>query len=116
MFSITLTRGEKAHAEWALVPMAELVSEQASDPEPWDGERWYFETDLPRLEAGRMVFPKASMVVDDMLYRLTEQLRDMADGAGERYPRSAQTLADKIEAAALAAGWQRTMGHGWRQL
>lgn len=79
-------------------------------------DRWYEEHDLPSITESVLTFPHPSIAVDDVLYRLTEQLRDMAEQAGERYPTSAATLAKKIEQAALAAGWTRTMSRGWIEL
>ena len=110
MIAVELTPAQKSHAEWALDPMTDVVREDDLE------DRWYEEADLPTIEGSRLIFPRPSLAVDDMLYRLTEQLRQMAEQAHERYPLSAETLARKIKVAAAAEGWKRTMGPGWIEL
>ena len=109
---VPMTPAQKAHAEWALDPMGDF----ASDPNSEDEEFLYSEADLPTLDGMRLVFPGPSLAVDDILYRLTEQLRDMAEQAGKRYPSAAGTLAELIELTAARQGWVRTMGPGWREI
>ena len=100
---VQMTAAQKEHAEWALDPMGDFAQESDA----------YEEDDLPTIDGLVLIFPHPSLAVDDILYRLVEQLRDMADGACERYPIAAGYLAERIEKAARAAGWVRTMGHGW---
>lgn len=105
-FTISITAAERGHAEWALDPMMDIP----------DAEDWYTDADLPLVFKTELVFPSVSMAVDDLLYRLEEQLADMADQEGKRYPRAAGTLAQKIRDTAGVAGWRATMGRGWREL
>jgi len=99
-FAISMTPAQKDQAEWALDPMGDFATDGEAD------ERLYGEGDLPTIDGAVLTFPRPSVAVDDILYRLTEQLRDMADQAGERYPRAATVLAEKIRVAAMLAGWK----------
>jgi len=91
--SLTLTRAEANQAGWALDPMRDHASD---DPE----ESRYPPKAVPDLDGTCLTFPTGDRAVPlDMLYRLEVQLAEMAQDAGERYPRSASALATKIRTA-----------------
>jgi hypothetical protein len=106
---VHMTPLQRDHAEWALDPMADVPDSDDSE------SRWYKSEDLPTISGATLIFPHPSLAVDDMLYRLVEQLGDMAEQAHERYPRSAGLLAERIKIAATAVGWHPTLGPGWRE-
>lgn len=100
MHRIKLTPSQIAHAEWALEPMRDCADDEDFD---------YEENDLPHVENDELVFPtKNRAVMEDMVYRLSEQLPDTAkDDHDARFEgmfrhgssvRAAARLADKIRA------------------
>ena len=105
--SLNLTLAEAEQASWAIDPM----HDHASD-DPAEGR--YSPEAVPDLDGLRMTFPTADRAVPlDMLYRLEEQLAEMAKDSGERYPRSARTLAAKIRTAfAVTADESRRIARG----
>jgi hypothetical protein len=83
---VPVTARERDHAAWALDAMADLIG----DPD-WG----YTAADLPTITESTLVFPNAVMV-EDMLYRLEEQLPDMAMQMDK--PRSAYAAALSLAA------------------
>lgn len=94
---IHLTVAQAAAAEWALEPMEDYFAGLVEDGELAEVPP------LPRVEGRVLIFTPDPDVVEDLRYRLTEQLPDMAEGrmAGERdTTRSAANLWKRIAAAA----------------
>lgn len=68
-----------------------------------DAEFGYEDGDLPRIEYGRLWFPN-SVMVTDLLYRLEEQLPDMAQQVQQPMSAGARLLAKKIRKVVTAHG------------
>jgi len=93
---IPMTRGERDWAEWAIGGMPDY---------PEGREEMYGrdvpDSEMPRIEGMELIVPADPEVLDDLLYRLEEQARDVAAGdATEQVTaarmRPAQALAAKI--------------------
>lgn len=97
MKTITLTKAQASMAEWALDAMESYAFEEDNEG--------YGEADVPKLKDLALNFPTSNdEMIDDFLYRLEEQLPDVADGADTDAQkngaiRTASNLADKIRAA-----------------
>lgn len=94
---IKLTPAQVRHAEWALDPMADCAGDE-------EGGFEYGPDDLPRVEGDELVFPTGNRaVIDDLVYRLREQLPDMAkDDYDARFAGSFRHASSVRAAAALA--------------
>ena len=95
MLTCRLTAAEIDWVDWALDAMADYVREEDC---PYYGRPEC----LPTLSDGTLTFPTENAdVVDDLLYRLTDQAWDVADtdaapGEQSRRYRAAGTAAKKI--------------------
>jgi len=100
--AFAVTRVEREILEWAMDAMEDFW---ASDPDD-DG----IEHELPRLDHGKLVLPDDDDVIDDLLYRLEEQLSDMAEQECEQKraargaAKAGRNLAEKVR---LAVGRRR---------
>jgi len=91
-----MTQPMQDAAAWALDAMADLVE----DAESGFG---YEAGDVPRVEYGRLWF-RNSVMVTDLLYRLEEQLPDMACQVQQSVPAGGRLLAKKIRKVVAAHG------------
>lgn len=74
-YNLLLTPVQRGHVEWALEAMREWVEHPGEDPEDGPG---YTSIDLPELRGGTLYY-NTGEALNDLLYRIGEQLVDMTD-------------------------------------
>lgn len=88
-----LTKKQLELVEWALGPMADFWCTEEGAYER-DGEV-YQESDLPRIQFGQLFLSTVEEINEDLLYRLEEQLPDMASqDVGNATPGDAKRAKD----------------------
>ncbi len=91
--NVILTPGEKDAADWAIEPM-----EDSKD------ELFGADAILPRIEGNILVLHKNKDIIEDLIYRLSVQVRDMFDGIPKdhedydaNFIKSSKTLVSKLK-------------------
>jgi hypothetical protein len=72
MRHITLTKAMREWAEWAVDAMADLSDEER------EGLHGSADAPLPEIDGAVLMLPDCAAVIEDLLYRLEEQARDVS--------------------------------------